>query len=71
MTTRRSVTWAVACDLCGCYCREAKVEGKAEEKALRSGWVTAKLHYVGIWGHLCPECKRTPPDWWPEGGSDR
>lgn len=67
MTIRREERFWVKCDECGENCRSHSRSGEleAERRAESLGWLSAKLHYVGIYGHLCPACAKKPPEWWP------
>lgn len=57
--------WRIRCDACMKESRHKdNNSNKAEIKALHAGWL-ARWHKYGMF-HLCPECAKSPPDWWPK-----
>lgn len=55
--------WRVYCDGCclpGPTCRKSRY---SEARALAKGWKSVWYKYGQH--HLCPECAKSPPDWWP------
>lgn len=57
------VTWQAECDHCGIRCAYHAAPSEIAEAGTRTrGWLFGKID--GLNYHLCPVCKKNPPEWW-------
>lgn len=56
--------WSVTCEQCHKVGPSDHVQEKAEKRALSAGWIRGQCYGLAL--HLCPECARELPDWWPD-----